>query len=859
MVTRTDAPIRTPDQHLRVFVSSTLRELAAERAVVRTAIERMRLAPVMFELGARPHPPRDLYRAYLAQSDVFVGIYGDSYGWVAPEEEISGLEDEYRLAPPAMPKLIYLTRSPAREPRLEELIDRIRADDTASYKEFSTTGELAELVAGDLATLLAERFDASRPAQASPADAAPAFAGLPTPYTRLIGRDDDVDAVLAAVTAADARLVTLVGPGGIGKSRLAIAVADRARDRFPGGVAFVSLENVWEPDLLLPTIASALGVRDTGEVALTEKLALTLADRRMLLVLDNLEQLADSAARLVDLYALAPHAVLLATSRVVLRIRGERVHDLAPLRTHDAASPDSVRRAATSPAVELFVERARAVQPSFALTAENTAAVVEVCRMLDGLPLAIELAAARVRVLPPAAMLQRLDRQLPLLVDSSRDLPPRQRTLRSTIEWSTGLLGETERAMLADLGVFSQGFTLEAVEALGDGRVWADTALDALGVLVDSSLVATQDSPAAPVFTLLVSVREWAIGNLRDSGDEDRMRRRHAEVYTQLARREAPRLTGAEQPSAVARLTLERGNLRTAVRHLVLSGDVDTAADVAWALFLFWWIGGYLGEVAVWMRDALERRPDAPPRTRAIATFSVCWHAMWPGTTPGIPERMIQAAEWFATDGDAFGQAMATATAGIAQASSGDPDLDTAHARLEEGRAGLHAAGAAWAEVLCTVALGRIAWARGDNDRARAWFQEGRRIAASGGEALTGTIVGHHLARALLFGGSVDEAGRVFAQTLGVSVELGHDEGIAFSLEGLSAVAVVRGDADRAGVLAGAAEAIRARTGAVDTPAFVFHTGYLARLPDQDAVAEAVARGRDYGAGEAAAYALAGA
>ncbi len=220
--------IRTPDQRIRVFVSSTLRELAPERRAVRSAIEGLRLAPVMFELGARPHPPRDLYRAYLQQSDVFVGIYGDSYGWIAPGEEVSGLEDEYDLAPDGMPKLVYLTQSSSREPRLTALIDRIRADDSVSYVSFSTPEELAERVAADLSTLLAERFAGARAAAPPASDAR--VGRVPAPYTEAIGREAEVTALLDLLSRRAVRLVTLVGPGGIGKSRLAIEVARRVAD-----------------------------------------------------------------------------------------------------------------------------------------------------------------------------------------------------------------------------------------------------------------------------------------------------------------------------------------------------------------------------------------------------------------------------------------------------------------------------------------------------------------------------------------------------------------------------------------------------------------------------------------------------
>jgi hypothetical protein len=243
--------ILTPDQGLRVFVSSTLRELAGERRAVQESIESLRLTPVMFEQGARPYPPRALYRAYLQQSDVFIGLYWERYGWVAPGEEVSGLEDEYGLSGDR-PKLIYIKApAPHREPRLADLIARIQRDDRASYRSFGDPDELRLLVADDLAVLLTERFSASAMSPAAPAGG-PTLPALPRPPTRLLGRDRDIGQVLDILADPTNRIVTIGGTGGIGKSRVAVAVADRAKDRFPDGVAYVELAGVTEPPLLLP-------------------------------------------------------------------------------------------------------------------------------------------------------------------------------------------------------------------------------------------------------------------------------------------------------------------------------------------------------------------------------------------------------------------------------------------------------------------------------------------------------------------------------------------------------------------------------------------------------------------------------
>ena len=267
------------------------------------------------------------------------------------------------------------------------------------------------------------------------------------------------------------RVISLIGPGGIGKSRLAIEAALATEDLFPDGTYFVPLEGVLEGDLLLPTIGFALGIRDNGEAALEERISRALEGRRVLLVLDNFEQIVDVAPVLVRLYTVAPLARFLVTSRIVLRIRGERVYEVPALAFPADDEPTSIERARRSAACTLFVDRARAAKPGFELTEENAGAVADICRRLEGLPLAIELAAAKVRLLTPQGIAQRLERSLPLLTAAVRDLPERHRTMRATIDWSVSLLPDIQREMLTDLGVFATRFTIDAVEALGVGRV----------------------------------------------------------------------------------------------------------------------------------------------------------------------------------------------------------------------------------------------------------------------------------------------------------------------------------------------------------------------------------------------------
>ncbi len=691
-------------------MSSTLRELADERAAVRAAIERMRLAPVMFELGARPHPPREVYRSYLAQSDVFVGIYADSYGWVAPGEQISGLEDEYNLAPREMPKLIYIKKSAQREERLKEMIARIQSDDTAAYLPFESASDLQERVAGDLATLLAERFDQSRAGDASDGEgAASLVARVPAPYTTTIGREHDLAQVRQLLERGDNRVVSLIGPGGIGKSRLAIEVAHATEDLFPDGTYFVLLEGVLEHGLLLPTIAYTLGIRDNGEAGLEDRIARALEGRKVLIVLDNFEQIVDAAPQLVRLYTVAPLASFLVTSRVVLRIRGEQVYEVGTLRTPDGAGPVSVERARRFTAVQLFVDRAQAAKPEFSLTAENADAVADICRRLDGLPLAIELAAAKVRLLTPQSIAQRLENILPLLTASVRDLPDRHRTMQATIEWSVGLLPDERRAMLEDLGVFATRFTLDAVEAIGRGRVWDGSALDGMSDLVDASLVRQEELDGRSTFSLLAIMRGYAIGRLKQRGEADLVRVAHADYYLGLVHLLAPELRGPGQPDAVAQLGLELPNLRAAARHLVYTDRLDEAGDFAWTLLVYWWISGFFSEVRLWMLELLEKDQPISAHTRAAALFFTVWGEMWQRPSGEVVDGLGESERLFTESGDEDAAAMALAAKASTRLRFPGLDAATAEAELNEAVAKLHELGNGWAESMSEVGLGLLA------------------------------------------------------------------------------------------------------------------------------------------------------
>jgi predicted ATPase len=810
--------IRTPDQRLRVFVSSTLKELAPERRAARAAIERLALAPVMFELGARPHPPRELYRAYLDQSDIFVGVYWEQYGWIAPGEEVSGLEDEWNLAP-EIPKLIYIKRSEHRNGRLDQLLDRIRDDDDASYVAFAGAAELADLVTADLATLLAERFDAAGGRQGALGEPAVEVFSTepvrpPSPLTRLVGRESEL-AVLTRLMVEDGqRLVTITGPGGMGKSRLAVAAAREVEAAFPDGVVFVDLAPVPEAGLVLSAIANALGIRDTGDGALAEKLPAVLGRRRLLLVFDNVEHVVQAAP---DIGALleGSSASALATSRLLLHVRGEQNVPLGPLPSRQAA--------------EMFAERARAVKPDFELTDENTADVVAICGALDNVPLAIELAAARLRVLTPAALVDRLDHALPLLVGGARDLPERQRTLRATIEWSAQLLSDPERELLLRLGVFRAGFSLDAIEWMADGLAGED-AIEALGALVDGSLVREQDRGSRPWFTMLATVREYGRDRLAERGLLEEFQQLHADFYVGLAAEADSAPTWQGQVERVIRLLDDQDEVRAAGDHLLATGHFDAVAELAWPLYSFWWGGGRAGEIRMWMTRLLAPGVELSERSRVIAEYCLNAILYWRTTDDAVLPALSRCLEYFHRVQDERGEALARAALAVAEYAQIPPDLDAAE---ENARQALGLAGAFdpdFSSAVVGVMVGRLWLAQGRADEAVAQFESTLAVARRVRDTLGQAIALSHLGWARIVGGEPDRARECFAEQLLLASTIGHEEGIADALEGMFAVASTSEDIERAGLMLGAAEEIRERKGLPTRSPLSFFGPFLERI-----------------------------
>ncbi len=445
-------------------------------------------------------------------------------------------------------------------------------------------------------------------------------AALPAPPGPLIGREREVAALRSLLTDGGVRLLTLIGPGGVGKTRLALQVASDLRDAFVDGVWFVDLAPLDDPALAPAAIARAMGY-EAGAAPLAV-LIREVRDQRALLVLDNCEYVIGAAPSIAQLLAAAPHLTILATSRAPLRLTYEQTYLVPPL---ELPPEQHAHALDTYAAVQLFTRRARMVQPDFALTAEHGVAVAEICRRLDGLPLAIELAAARVRLFTPPALLRRLDRRLGLLSDGPRDLPARQQTLRASLEWSYRLLRVPEQRIFARLGVFVDGATLEAITAVCGTSARSDM-LAELTALVEQSLVRQLvDAEGEPRFALLETIREYALERLTASGEESAVRARHAAYFLGLAEAAVPRLRGPEQVRWLDRLEADHDNLRAACAWLLASGRVEEGLRLVAALHWFWDRRGYFDEGRARIQAALDaaasvaEASDAVRRARAWA------------------------------------------------------------------------------------------------------------------------------------------------------------------------------------------------------------------------------------------------
>ncbi len=668
--------------------------------------------------------------------------------------------------------------------------------------------------------------DRSRASPARPTHVSPALA-LSAPLTALIGREHEVAAIMALLGRDDVRLLTLVGPPGVGKTRLALAAAEIADDAFPNGAAVVSLGDIRSAGLVAPTLARALGVDQGGELSPLGAIIAHLRDRRALLVLDNFEQVAAAAPLVVDLCAACPGVVALVTSRTALYVRGEQTFPLLPLALPPLApaAPPDADGLSRYAAVRLFVRRVQDVRPDFALTPANAAVVAALCRRLDGLPLAIELAAARARTLPLATLLAQLERRQDVLANGPCDLPARQRALRDALDWSYDLLDPLAQATFRRLAVFAGDFSTGAAVALcavvDDAPVPSpETIAAAIEVLVNGSLLsliepdgADADAEGEPLSRLrmLTTVRAYALDRLRTSGEEARLRRMHADHYLTVAEEAAGALVGPNQAHWVAQVAREYDGLRATLQWAWEVQDVGRGLRLAGALWYFWYVRGYLTEGRAWLERALTAAATdtlaAPADAHARACDGAAILAYEQNDHARAATLFARALALYAEAGDQGGRAAVLGRMGLLALAQGD------YARAEtlagESLTLRRGTGDRWGAANALSTLGTVARLHGTYGRARELFHESLVLKHDLGDTWGIAYALNNLGVVARDQGRVEEARVLHEEALALFRQVRGTPGVADALANLATVARDRGDDAQATELAG--ESLRVR------------------------------------------------
>ena len=629
---------------------------------------------------------------------------------------------------------------------------------------------------------------------------------LPPQLTTFVGRAqiDEVTTLLRDGT----RLLTLTGPGGTGKTRLSIEAAGDLVDAFPDGVYWVPLAAITDASLVGPAIATSLGLHDTGSRPVAERLADHLRDKAALLVIDNFEQVLPAAPLVGELLRAAPKLTVITSSRAPLRVSGEQEFPVPPLTLADPGSALEVL--AQSEAVRLFVERAMAIKPDFQVTATNARPIAEICARLDGLPLAIELAAARVKLLPPEAILQRLGRTLDLLSAGARDLPDRQRTLRGAIQWSYDLLHPSTQTLFARLAVFAGGAWLPQIEAVcGDGG--ADL-LDGLSSLVDQSLLRQREADGEPRFAMLVTIREYALERLDTGTEADAVRRRHAETYLELTAQTQPQLSGPKQRALLDRLERDHDNLRAATEWAI-AHDPAIAMRLVGSLWRFWHMRGHLHEAQAVVERVLALPHDGG-RERLSALAGAGGVAYWQGDMLLARRRYEDALEIATRLGDRSQVAEQTYNASFTYSVD---DSDIPHAIVLYERAL-----AAYRELGDRSGIAKALWGYSyalyqldDRVRARPMLEECIALMRELDDRFGLAWALHAQALINTKDGRFDEARVSIHESLGIFAAAGDVSGVALLLLDSAMLAALRGDLERAVRLVGAGEKLRDESGAM--------------------------------------------
>jgi predicted ATPase/class 3 adenylate cyclase len=653
---------------------------------------------------------------------------------------------------------------------------------------------------------LRQQFPALRSLEATPNN-------LPLQTTNFIGREQAL-AELQRLLAKN-RILTLTGSGGCGKTRLGLQLAADSLERFPDGAWLVELAPLSDPERMPQAVATALGLKEEPGTTISQTISRHLKDKRVLLILDNCEHLLDSSARLADmLVRQCPHLTVLASSREALAIQGEQAYRVPSLSLPDPKQVHTSSSVASSEAMQLFTDRAVLARPDFQVTDQNASTLAAICHRLDGIPLAIELAAARVRNLSLKEINSKLDQRFRLLTGGSRTALPRQQTLRALIDWSYDLLNATEQALLRRLSVFAGGWTLAAAEHVCSGNgVAEEEVLNLLTGLAEKSLVIVEECDGTTRYQSLETVRQYARDRLLESGEGETWRDRHLAFFLSVAEEAQPQLRGADQEAWLDRLEADHDNLRAALRWSSATGaNATLGMRLADALFQFWYVRGYFGEAYSWISGLLAVGQDVPADVRAEALAGagvMAWQQGDYATSRRLHEECLTIQS---TAGDRVAIARALINLGAVDFDQGD--YVAARARFEEALAIRRELGTQQGVAGVLHNLGAVATASGDLDAARDLFEESlaiyRKLSDSWGISISLSNLG-----SLAYGRS-DHAGawKLHEESLGIRQRLGERRGIAESLEGLAAVMAGLGQACQAVRIWGASERLREEIGA---------------------------------------------